>query len=110
MSSLPQFIPSDVLFARWVRAVRDLLVADEVVRVERIYDGDDAPIDVVTGLRDRPRSVQCVAATQVDAPSETESGARVVWEWIGGVDGVVRISAIDLTSATAEYSITIEVR
>jgi hypothetical protein len=110
MSSLPQFIPADKVFARWVRAVRDVLAADEPIRVTRLYDGDLAPIDVVTGARVRPTSVVCIAATQTDDPSETESGARVTWEWLGGADGVVRIHAIDLTSATLEYSITIEVR
>ena len=110
MSSLPQYIPEDKLLARWVRAVRDALVADEPIRVVRLYDGDDVPIDILTGARVRPTSVMCISATQTLDPSETESGARVTWEWVGGADGIVRINAIDLTSATLEYNITIEVR
>jgi hypothetical protein len=110
MSALPEFTPPDRLLARWARAVRDALVEAEPLRVLRRYEGDLAPIDITTGRRTRPLSVQCIAATQRDDQSETESGARVLWAWVGGSGGVVRINAIDLTSATEEYDITIEVR
>jgi hypothetical protein len=111
MSALPEFTPPDRLLARWVRAVRDALVASETVRVVRRYDGDDVPIDVATGRATKPTTVLCIAATKTARSTvEVESGARVAWEWLGGADGLVRINAVDLTSATAEYDITIEVR
>jgi hypothetical protein len=109
VTALPNFLPEDTLFRRWVKAV-EAFAARTPLRIERRYDGDEVPIDIATGVKSRPTSVQCIAATQRDDPSETESGARVTWSWVGGSNGVVRIHAIDLTSATTEYDVTIEVR
>lgn len=108
MSALPSFLPAEPLFRRWVRAVE--LALSPPVRVTRRYDGDDVPVDIATGAKTRPSEVRLVSATKRDDQSQTESGARVTWAWVGGSDGVVRIHAIDLTSATDEYDITIEVR
>ncbi len=110
MSTLPNFVPEDTTLRKWVRAVEALFRALTPTRVTRRYDGDDVPIDVATGVTTKPTTVLCIAATKRDDPSQTESGARVTWSWVGGSDGVVRIHAIDLTSAVDEYDTTIEVR
>ena len=113
---LPDFMPEDRMFARWVRAVRSVLTAseggqlwaDNVGPVATFrYDGDAVPFDVATGAKARPLEVRCLAATQRGDQSTTESGARVTWAWKGGENGLIRISAIALTSATEEYDVVL---
>jgi hypothetical protein len=110
MAALPNFLPAEALHLRWVKAIEAMLRAMTSTRVTHRYDGNLVPYEYVTGVTTRPVAVTCIAATQVDDPSETESGARVTWEWVGGSRGVVRINAIDLTSASALYDVTLEVR
>ncbi len=103
---LPAFNPQDRDHATWKRAVDAELDAKPAIAMRYLNASAPYTRKPPDAVRSKPIDVIARASKASDS-RRTESGLRVVWEWLGAE---IKIVSIDVSDTSSEYDVTLEFR
>ncbi len=104
--TIPAYNPPDREHAEHVRAVRTALEDQPTIAMR--YLNASAPYTRKAPSTVRSKPIEVTArGSKVSAPQRSESGLRVVWEWLGSD---IKIHSIDVSDTSSEYDVTLEFR